>query len=92
MVFIPIIILGLIFTAWVAVDHWAMRVFASFPIGAILGLLLAMAFGMDKPPEQNFGWVGLLIGFAAAWFVAGIPHYIRQARARDASLSLSLRD
>lgn len=74
------------------IGHWFGRVLAFLTFGAVLGFIGAMMFGADaRPPAVNIAWLGVLLGFALAWPVSGIPIYVRRHQARDASMELALR-
>lgn len=79
------IILGLVFALgllfWWLGGHWTGRVVGFLAFAVVLGFFGAFAAGMDaRPPAANYGWLGLLLGIAAAWPVAGIPAYVRRGQ------------
>lgn len=58
--------------------HWFARVVSFLLFAVLLGFIGACMTGMLGPQEHNNGWVGMLLGFAAAWPVSGIPVYVRR--------------
>jgi hypothetical protein len=82
---------------WLVGHHWFARVLA------FLVLLIPLAFlGAAYGAPYHAGLLGLILGGVAAWFLTGIPIYIRRHRAAvpplqdapftDARPSLYLRD
>lgn len=69
------LILALVLLYFWLLGHWFARILTFLLLAAMFGVIGAMLTGMEKPPEASHGWVGLLLGAALAWPVAGIPIY-----------------
>lgn len=89
------ILVGLVLAAvllfvWL-IGHWFARVLAFLLLACVFGLSGAFMAGIDGPPAHNHGIAGALLGLLLAWFVSGIPIYVRRYQARGTSMELTLR-
>jgi hypothetical protein len=89
MVVLFAIVIGVgLLIAWLVLDHWIVRLLMLLPLALFLGIvgdLMIQANGGTGP-------VGGLIGAVAAFVITWMPKWYREAKSKDASLSMSLRD